>query len=46
MGMGMGDQIYHPGGHQILLCNDSGIYAFRVEQVPEPMLAVNVADSR
>jgi hypothetical protein len=41
----MGHQIYHPGEHQTLLFNDSGIYTVRVEQIPGPMLAVNVADT-
>ena len=46
LGVGMGHQIYHPDEHQTLLFNDSGTYAFRVEQVPGPMLTVNVADTK
>jgi hypothetical protein len=42
----MGHQIYHPGEHQTLLFNDSGTYTFRVEQVPGPILNVNVADTK
>jgi plastocyanin len=45
LGVGMGHQIYHPGEHQTLLFNDSGPYTFRVEQVPGPILHVNVADT-
>ena len=41
----MGHQIYHPGEQQTLLFNDSGLYTFRVEQVPGQVLRVNVADT-
>lgn len=45
LGVGMGHQIYHPGEHQTLLFNDSGTYAFRVEQVPGQTLRVDVANT-
>ena len=45
LGVGMGHQIYHPGEQQTLLFNDSGLYTFRVEQVPGQVLRVNVADT-
>ncbi|GAA1880045.1 cupredoxin domain-containing protein [Streptantibioticus ferralitis] len=45
LGMGMGDQLYHPGEQQTLLFPDAGTYVFASKQHPDQKMTVVVNKS-